>query len=505
MPDRASSEGQDVEVSALIASAEDAIITKTLDGIIRSWNPAAERLLGYTPAEMVGQPVRLLIPAERLEEEASILGRIASGERVVHLETERLHKDGSHVDVSLSISPIRDASGAVIGASKIMRDIGERRRAEAARARSHVELAALSARLHEEVAARTAELEAARRHLGAILDALPSMVAYWDADLVNRFANKAYQDWFGVTPSSLLGTRLPELLGPDLFARNRAHVLGALRGEAQTFERQIPRTDGNGVRHALAHYLPDIVGAEVRGFHALVHDVTELVSARQRLAEGLEEREVMLQELHHRVKNNLQVISSMLSLEMHRLAPGSEGSAALAECQRRVLAIALVHDQVYRARDQANVRFGTHLRALVESELRARPPEVQVHVTLDVEDVPLAASFAIPCTLVASELVTNALKHAFVGRARGELRVAFGRRGRAVVLEVADDGRGLPEGFDPTAATTIGMQLVLALSKQMRATAALTTAPAGGTVAQLEITHPADSAGVDDGSEGVER
>ncbi len=491
------------EMSALVASAEDAIVTKSLDGTIRSWNAAAERLLGYAAAEIVGQSVNRIIPDERLDEEADVLRRIGAGERVVHLETERRRKDGSVVEVSLTLSPIRDAHGTITGASKIMRDISERRRAEAARDRSHVELGALSARLHEEVAARTSELEAARRHLRAILDALPSMVGYWDADLVNRFANKAYEDWFGVTPSTMLGTRLPELLGPELFARNRAHVEAALRGEVQSFERQIPRPDGGGMRHSLAHYLPDVVGLEVRGFHVLVHDVTELVSARQKLAESLGEREIMLQELHHRVKNNLQVISSLLSLEMHRLAPESDGREAIAECRRRVRAIALVHERLYHAQDHANVRFGEHLRELVTSELRARAPKSQIALEFEVEDVSVPVNFAIPCTLIASELVTNALKHAFVGRDRGRLRVAFEQRGRAIVLEVSDDGVGLPAGFALDQAGSMGMRLIVALSRQIRGNVALGGAAATGTVARLEIVAPTETPTSSDGSEGA--
>ncbi len=114
---------------SLVESSDDAIVTKTLSGIVTSWNPGAQRLFGYSAAEMIGESVTKLFPPERAQEEELILQRIAAGERVDHFETERLHKDGHRLHVSVTISPLRDAAGRVVGASKIARDIGERIRA----------------------------------------------------------------------------------------------------------------------------------------------------------------------------------------------------------------------------------------------------------------------------------------------------------------------------------------------------------------------------------------
>ena len=113
----------------LSSSSEDAILSKDLDGVIMSWNHGAERLFGYAPGEVVGRPVTILIPGDRENEEPMILERIRRGERIEHYETVRRRKDGSLVDISLTVSPIRDPAGKVIGASKIARDITERRRA----------------------------------------------------------------------------------------------------------------------------------------------------------------------------------------------------------------------------------------------------------------------------------------------------------------------------------------------------------------------------------------
>ncbi len=119
-------------LSSIIESADDAIISKSLDGIIMSWNRGAERIFGYTADEIIGKSVTILIPPDHIDEEPSILARIKAGERIEHYETVRARKDGSLVEISLTVSPIKTGGGTIIGASKIARDISERKRAEKA-------------------------------------------------------------------------------------------------------------------------------------------------------------------------------------------------------------------------------------------------------------------------------------------------------------------------------------------------------------------------------------
>lgn len=121
--ERKTAEGEMGKLAAIVQSSDDAILSKTLKGIINSWNPAAERLFGYTAEEMIGQPVTKLIPQDRMEEEPAILERLKRGERVEHFETKRITKDGSLLDIFLTISPVKDRLGNIIGASKIARDI----------------------------------------------------------------------------------------------------------------------------------------------------------------------------------------------------------------------------------------------------------------------------------------------------------------------------------------------------------------------------------------------
>jgi PAS domain S-box-containing protein len=145
-------------LAAIIDSSEDAIISKTLQGVITSWNNGAERLFGYTATEAVGQPITMIIPHDRRDEETKILARVSQGERIDHFDTVRVRKDGTKLEISLTISPVRDAAGKIIGASKIARDIGARKRVERELHESEQRFRTLADALDTQVQFRTQEL-----------------------------------------------------------------------------------------------------------------------------------------------------------------------------------------------------------------------------------------------------------------------------------------------------------------------------------------------------------
>ena len=161
-------------LAAIVDSAEDAILSKDLNGVIQSCNASSARVFGYTSEELVGQPVRILIPPERQSEEDDILSRIRSGDRVDHFETVRMTKDGRRIDVALTISPVRDDTGTIIGASKIVRDITALKRAEAERIRLLTETASTTEALNNVGATVASDLDR-ERVVQAVTDAATSL------------------------------------------------------------------------------------------------------------------------------------------------------------------------------------------------------------------------------------------------------------------------------------------------------------------------------------------
>jgi two-component sensor histidine kinase len=182
---------------------------------------------------------------------------------------------------------------------------------------------------------------------------------------------------------------------------------------------------------------------------------------------ALREREVLLQEVHHRVKNNLQVISSLIGMQARSLTDDA-GRAALEECRGRVQAIALIHEKLYESNDYARVPFAEYVRGLAASVFAATgvaPDRVSLH--LAIADVALAVDKAIPCGLILNELMTNALKHAFVDGRKGTLRVELRPvEAGGFDLVVGDDGVGLA-GLDLAKAGSLGLQLVHMLARQL--------------------------------------
>jgi len=188
------------------------------------------------------------------------------------------------------------------------------------------------------------------------------------------------------------------------------------------------------------------------------------------LSATLNEREVLLQEIHHRVKNNLQVISSLMNLQLRRISDQATREA-LQEGQARVQAISLIHEMLYQSGDYANVHFSEYARKLaanVFGMVGVAPDCISLQVVID--NVVLAVDKAIPCGLILNELITNALKHAFPHGRRGTVRVALVRAGVGKLqLSVVDDGVGMPAGFDMRHTHSLGMHLVGTLAEQLGA------------------------------------
>jgi PAS domain S-box-containing protein len=226
----------------------------------------------------------------------------------------------------------------------------------------------------------------------------------------------------------------------------------------------------------------------------IAYDITESKRAEEavrasseQIEASLREKEVLLEEIHHRVKNNLQVISSLLRLQSAHVRDRAT-LEMFNESGNRIRSMALVHEKLYQSADLSRLDFTEYVRSLTDLLVRSYQAETsRVTVRTTVEDVRLGIDAAVPLGLIINELVSNCLKYAFPSGRRGEVRVDLRPDdGERYLLRVVDDGVGLPAGFDPRTTETLGMQLVCALTEQLGGTIELV--PSGGT--EFRIRFP---------------
>ena len=212
------------------------------------------------------------------------------------------------------------------------------------------------------------------------------------------------------------------------------------------------------------------LGGIVCAWRPLGNRFRERQKAAAALSAALTAKEVLLQEVHHRVKNNLQIISSLLNLEAESLPENAQ--RALEDSQRRIRSMCLVHEQLYNGgADAGELDFAGYARSLTSDLVNAYSGQFErVQLRLELEPVRLGLSQAISCGLILNELVTNALKYAFPGGRTGEVRVELHAPEDSVELRVADNGVGLPPGFDWTQSHSLGLRIVALLTRQLSGT-----------------------------------
>jgi two-component sensor histidine kinase len=219
-------------------------------------------------------------------------------------------------------------------------------------------------------------------------------------------------------------------------------------------------------RERLVGELTDLTGE----LEARVEQRTQdLVAAYDELQRNLSEKEVLLKEIHHRVKNQLQVVSSLLGLQRDRISDPI-ARKTLEESQARVRSMALVHEKLYRTRDLSSVRFADYVRELIEYLWESLGATARgIAAVLEIGNVRLTVDHAIPCGLIINELVTNALKHAFPDGRTGTIRIAMAIANGVATMVIADDGIGLPPEIDPLASHTFGLDIVATFAEQLGA------------------------------------
>ena len=279
-------------------------------------------------------------------------------------------------------------------------------------------------------------------------------------------ANPAFHDLIGYGEKEL-SKLSPVDISDEKSRVDQPEIEAALKmGRIAAFERVLFNKSGREVLCELRTNLVDLGGERV--FLSICHDVTQRVLAEKRIRTSLREKEVLLREIHHRVKNNLQVISGLLNLQSYFLDDEAV-RAIYKESQNRIQTMAMIHEELYQREDLSFINLNQYLGDLAQSLLASYLVQKdRVRLVLDLEKVDVVLDTAVPCGLILNELLTNSLKHAFPKDRRGEINVALKKTGAdRFSLTIRDDGVGLPAGFDPQLAKTMGIQLVRILSEQL--------------------------------------
>ncbi len=408
-------------LGAIVESSDDAIISKTLEGVITSWNDGAERLFGYSAEEAIGQPITMLIPPERLEEEPKIIERLRRGERVDHFETKRRRKDGTLLDISLTISPVKDEQGRVVGASKVARDISERKQAEQA-------------------------LRESEERLRLALAAGAVSTWHWDIGRDRLQSDSRLAFLFDCDPHALAAGLPRSEVIRAIHAEDRPRVDAAMRHAIEAAsvyeaEYRVRAADGQ-IRWVAARGEPqsDADGRTRRIFGTLT-DITERKQAERT-------QQLLVNELNHRVKNTL---ASVQAIVQHTLRRTKDPAEFVRSIGGRIQSLSRVHSFLSRTTWQS-----ADLGELIRDQLMLDSQE-ETRITVWGPAVRLEAQTAMHMAMMLHELGTNASKYGALSRAHGRVTVSWTVEDASLRLRWLE--RGGPPASAP-ASRGFGMTLI---------------------------------------------
>jgi len=444
----------------IFESLHDVYYRTDRDGIVTEISPSVFTRAGWHPGEVIGHPVTdFYRDPSRREIFAKTLKETGS---VNDYELRLLAKDGRVIEVSASSHIAYDGRGQALGVEGVLRDITERKRAE------------------------EALRESEEKYRTMVEHSLQGIFIIQDFKIV--YANEALARITGFRLDELLSLSPQEVQG--LVHQEDQDLVWGRMADRLAGKDVPPRYEFKAVRKdSSTIYLEMVVGRiDFQGKSAIqgaVIDITDRKLADERIKASLEEKEVMLREIHHRVKNNMQIILSLLRIQ-GRAVEDETTQGIFQQSQNRIRSMALIHETLYKSEDLAKIDFAEYINRMTTHLLSVYRESVgDIKVEQSTKGVFLDINRAIPCGLIVSELVSNCLRHAFPGKKDGRITIRMkAQKNGSYLLVIGDNGLGLPGGLDFRKTETLGLQLVMDLVKQIEGSIELEKAP--GT--QFSIT-----------------
>jgi PAS domain S-box-containing protein len=408
---------------AILECCDDAIIAKNLDGVILSWNAAAQRIFGYAAEEAIGQSITIIIPPELRDEEVGILSRLKAGERIEHCETLRITKDGRRLNVSITASPIRDAEGRIIGASKIARDITERKLAEAV-------------------------LRESEERFRLVANTAPVMIWMSGLDKLCNYANQPSIEFIGRSAEAILGNGWAEGIHPDDLERSWDIYSNAFdRHEPFRMEYRLRGNDGE------YHWVIDSgvprfnADGSFAGYIGSAIDVTEqklaadvLSTVSQRLIEAQEEeRSWIARELHDDIGQRLALLKWQLDQKQHSQVSADQLQQKIDEASKVVEDLAVDIQALSHRLHSPKLKYlglAEAVASLCEELSEGQGVEIQFQSESVPKDLPTEAALCL--FRVSQEALKNAIKHS----GSRHFRVSLIGGQSQIDLSVRDSGSG---------------------------------------------------------------
>ena len=434
----------EVRYRTILEAAMDGFCLLDREGGLLEVNDAYCRMSGYSAAELLTMRISDLSTRETVESASTHIGAIMQ-RGVDRFESEHRRKDGSVFAVEASVQYLPLEGGRLI---VFLRDIDERIRAAAALQQSHDMITKLAAQV-------------------------PGVIYQYRMDPDGRscfpYASPGVSDIYEVTPEQVREDATPALERVHKEDLERVHAaiqesFRSLEPFHCEFRVVLPR---RGLRWCLSDAAPERTQNGGALWHGIISDITDRKQAEEALNLSLHEKESLLREVHHRVKNNLQVITSLLRLETSRSSI-PDTKRVLKDMQGRILSMALLHETLYRSGRFGQVDLANYLQTLSQQVFRASSASGFLRLELDLSPVQVPIEQAIPCGLIANELLTNSLKHGFAETVSGEVRVELGQDAQGEIrFRVSDTGVGLPGDFETKRGKSLGLQLVSDLTRQL--------------------------------------